>query len=242
MSDADPAAENAYVGWADRLAARLAAENASAAKDFGYANLAVRGRLLGDVVGPQLDAALEMRPDLVSIVGGGNDILRPKADLDRIADRLEEAVIRVRSTGADVLLATTADPGNAPVLKKVRPRTAIHTANVWAIAQRQGAHVLDIWSMRVLRDSRMWAADRLHLSTEGHIRVAAQAWWALGFREGQRDWTDPLPPAPPLSRRDSLQANAVWAKEYLAPWVQRRLQGRSSGDEVTPKRPTLGPI
>ena len=33
---------------------------------FGYANLAVRGRKLADVVGPQLDAALAMQPDLVS--------------------------------------------------------------------------------------------------------------------------------------------------------------------------------
>ena len=43
MSDEDPAAPDRFIGWADRLAAHLAV---AVAQDFGYANLAVRGRLL----------------------------------------------------------------------------------------------------------------------------------------------------------------------------------------------------
>ena len=168
MSDADPDHPDRYVGWADRLARHL---SELADGDLTYANLAVRGRLLADVVGPQLDAALSLGPDLVSMVGGGNDILRPRADLDAIAGQLEAAVVRIRATGADVLLATPTDPVGAPVLKHLRGRHAIHSANVFSIAQQHGCYVINQWGMRALRDWRLWADDRIHMTTEGHRRV-----------------------------------------------------------------------
>lgn len=242
MVDEHPDDPAAYVGWADRLAARLASDNKDAGRSFGYANLAVRGRLLADVTGPQLDAALELQPDLVSIVGGGNDILRPKVDLDRIADELEAAVVTLRGQGADVLMSTMANPTGTPVLRRLGGRIGSHNANIWGIAQRQGAYVVDLWSLRSLRDARMWGVDRIHLSSQGHERVAAQAYWALGRHDGERDWTVPLPPAAPLRRREAVAGHAAWARQYAAPWVQRRLQGRSSGDEVEPKRPTVAPL
>ena len=109
-SDSDPEVPGAYVGWADRLAALLSAHS----EDFGYANLAVRGRKLADVAGPQLEAALAQPPDLVSIVGGGNDTLRPRADIDALAVRLDGAVAQIRTTGADVLMATPTDSVDRP--------------------------------------------------------------------------------------------------------------------------------
>jgi len=130
LSDPDPHQPNMYVGWADRLAAHLA-ENARAdARTFGYANLAVRGRLLVDIAGQQMDRALALEPDLVSIVGGGNDILRPRADIDALAARLEDAVARLRTAGADVLLATPVDPRDAPLVKATRGRAAIFAAHI----------------------------------------------------------------------------------------------------------------
>lgn len=242
MVDPSPTMDDEYVGWADRLAAVLAAENTSAATPFGYANLAVRGKLLADVTGTQTDAALELQPDLVSIVAGGNDCLRPHADLDALADQLESAVARIRATGADVLMATSCDPTWAPFLKVVGRRVAIHSLNVWGIAQRHGAFVVDTWTLRSLRDVRMWGPDRLHLSTLGHQRVAEQAAWTLGLREGDRDWAVPLPPAPALSRMESAQAHAAWARTHLAPWIERRLKHESSGDNRAAKRPELQAI
>ncbi|HEX3005478.1 MAG TPA: SGNH/GDSL hydrolase family protein, partial [Angustibacter sp.] len=96
--------DGSYRGWADRLAALLAAAAGDAA--LGYANLAVRGRLLGQILGEQVPAAIEHGADLVSLVGGGNDILRPGSDPDALAADLERAVERLRASGADVLLAT----------------------------------------------------------------------------------------------------------------------------------------
>lgn len=242
MSDEDPNRPGSYIGWADRLAAQLAANNRELGVEFGYANLAIRGRKLADVVGPQLQAALDLEPDLVSIVAGGNDVMRPKVDLARLADQLEEAVATLRSRGIDVLMSTPADPGTGGIFKHLRPRMAVHTANVWGIAQRQGAFVVDMFTLRSLHDWRMWGTDRIHLSTEGHIRVAAQAYWALTDRVPERPWATPLPPAAPLPRTERIVENLSWAKEYAAPWVQRRLRGTSSGDTIDPKRPTIEPL
>ncbi|WP_372360761.1 SGNH/GDSL hydrolase family protein [Agilicoccus flavus] len=234
MSDAHPTRADVYVGWADRLAAHLAAV---AEGEFTYANLAVRGRLLDDVTGHQLPAALALEPDLVSIVGGGNDILRPKADIDALAGRLEEAVVRIRATGADVLLATPTDPRDAPVIRHVRGRHATFTAHIWSIARRHGCAVIDQWGLDALKDWRMWSEDRIHMTPEGHRRVALAAFAALGHAPEETEWATPLPPAPPVPRVDRLRADRAWAREHLGPWVQRRLTGRSSGDHRTPKRP-----
>ncbi len=242
MSDPDPGTPGGYVGWADRLAVRLGEEAKAAGRDFGYANLAVRGRLLADVVGPQLDAALALAPDLVSVVGGGNDILRPRADIDALAARLEDAVARVRATGADVLMATPADPWKAPLVRAVRGRTATYVACIWGIAQRQGAFVLDQWTQTFLRDWQLWADDRIHLAPEGHRRVAEAAAWTLGLASDEADWRGPVPPAPVLRRREAAAADARWARDYVGPWVQRRLRGESSGDLLSAKRPLVTPL
>lgn len=242
MCDPQPEPETGYVGWADRLAGHLAARAAESGAQLRYANLAVRGRKLDDVVGPQLDAALALEPDLVSIVGGGNDILRTSVDLAAIARQLEDAVARVRATGAGVLLATPTDPGTSGIFAALRPRHAIHTANLHSIAARQRCAVIDIWGLHALHDRRMWAEDRIHLTSEGHRRVALAALAALGLDTDRDDWATPLPPAQPRGRRTALSENLSWGRAHAAPWVQRRLHGRSSGEGRPAKRPELEPI
>ena len=240
MSDPDPQRPGAYVGWADRLAQHLDVLAEREHLPFGYANLAVRGRKLDDVVGRQLEAALTMQPDLVSMVGGGNDLLRPTVDIDALAERLEDAVVQIRRTGADVLLATPTDTRDAGLFKALRGRHATHAANVFTIAQRHRCFVLNLWGMAALRDWRMWADDRIHLTTEGHRRVSLAALTALGHDTDLGDWTTPLPPADRETRAAVLRGHADWARTHAAPWVQRRLRGTSSGDAVDPKRPSLG--
>ena len=80
-----------------------------------------------------------------------------------------------------MLLATPTDTRDAGLFKALRPRHAVHSANIFTIAQRHGCFVLNLWGMAALRDWRMWGDDRIHLTSEGHRRVALAALTALAL-------------------------------------------------------------
>ena len=241
--DPDPQDPTALRGWADGLAAHLAARRvADGAEPLEYANLAIRGRLLRPILRDQVPAALDLRADLVSLIGGGNDMLRPAADPDVMAASLENAVVRLRAAGSDVLLGTGVDAKDSPIVRRTRGRVAVYNTHIWSIARRHGAYVLDLWGMRSLRDWRMWTEDRIHLTPDGHARVAQAALVALGLPPDDDAWDDPLAPLPPVPRLEQARADAVWLRTHAYPWATRRLRGRSSGDLRVPKRPTPAPV
>ncbi len=240
LDDAGPG--GGYRGWADRFAEHLA----EGSPGLRYANLAVRGKLLGEVVAEQLPAAVAMAPDLVSIAAGGNDLLRPGADPDRLAQVFDDAVARLRQAGGRVLIFTGFDPRTFPVIRWIRGKVAVYNMHLRAIADRHGCTVVDLWSMPVLCDPRAWSEDRLHLTAEGHIRVALRACDAVGVAAG--DWRQPLPvqggaPRPALAGwLAARQVDARWAHRYAMPWVRRRIRGASAGDGLPPKRAELLPL
>ncbi|WP_329460464.1 SGNH/GDSL hydrolase family protein [Streptomyces sp. NBC_01497] len=232
---ADQLPDGSYRGWADLLAARFATRTPG----FRYANLAVRGKLIGQIVDEQVEAAAAMTPDLITLVGGLNDVLRPKVDMGRVQGLLDEAVERLSPACGQLVLMRS--PGrNGPVMERVRPRMEELFEHIDGLAARHGALVVDLYESPVLADQRLWGVDRLHPTAEGHQRIAEAVWEALG-NEAQHDWRAALPPhVPPrwLLRRGS---DLRFAKEYLWPWIVRRATGRSSGDGLPPKRPELLP-
>lgn len=236
VGDPDPSRPNGVRGWADRVAEALDAT----VPDFGYANLAIRGRKLPAILAEQVEPALALKPDLITIHGGGNDVLRPKVDLDALASAYDGAVRRLRSGGAKVVMFTIADPGLNPVMRMVRGRTAIFNEWVREIADAHGATVVDLWRMRDWKVEEALDEDRMHLNPVGHQAVAIAVLDTLRIRHGLQPY--PPAPVPQLSRGERWRANGQWARGHLAPWVKRRVTGRSSGDGVTPKRPTLQPI
>ncbi|MGG7377562.1 GDSL-type esterase/lipase family protein, partial [Escherichia coli] len=78
---------------------------------FGYANLAIRGRTMRPILDEQLEPALALEPDLVTIYAGGNDLIRPRCDVDALGEVYDEAVGKLSATGATVGLFTAFDPG-----------------------------------------------------------------------------------------------------------------------------------
>ncbi|MFI8965888.1 SGNH/GDSL hydrolase family protein [Streptomyces sp. NPDC053493] len=233
MSDLLP--DGSYRGWADVLAGRLAAR----APGFRYANLAVRGKLIGQIVEEQVDAAAAMKADVVTLVGGLNDTLRPTCDMGRVKALLGEAVERLAPACGQLVLMRS--PGrNGPVLERFRPRMEELFAYVDELADRHGALVVDLYGAPALADPRMWDVDRLHLTAEGHRRVAEAVWQTLGL-EAEDDWRAPLAPGPRPRWASRRVADARFAREHLAPWIARRLTGRSSGDGRPPKRAELLP-
>lgn len=222
-----------FRGWADRFAGHLA-QNVS---EVRYANLAVRGKLLRQVLAEQVPPALELGPDLVTLWAGGNDLLRPGGHPDRLVRVLEQGVRRLRERDIDVVLLTGANFSSG-YMRSLIGRFARYYLGVRAIADTYGCRLVDLWPMTVLRDVRAWDSDRLHMSPEGHRRVALRACEALGVPAESR-WDEPWPPAEEVPWRAARQDDLRWAREFLVPWIGRRLTGRSSGDSITAKRPEL---
>ncbi len=235
VGDPDPTRPNGVRGWADRVAEVLGSVD-----DFAYANLAIRGRKLRQVVDEQLEPALALHPDLVTLYAGGNDILRPSVDVDAILVPYADAVARLRAAGIEVVLFTGFDLGQAPVLGRLRGRVAVYNEIVREIADTHGAGIVDFWRMREHRDWRLWDVDRIHMSTLGHRHLAVAVLDVLGVAHDVR--LDPLAIEAPLTRAEQRRVDLAWARTHARPWVQRRLTGRSSGDGISPRYPQLVPF
>jgi lysophospholipase L1-like esterase len=234
MSDLLP--DGTYRGWADLLAGRMAAHSPG----FRYANLAVRGKLIGQIVAEQVDVAASMQADVVTLVGGLNDTLRPKCDMGRVRSLLTEAVERLAPSCKQLVLMRS--PGRqGPVLERFRPRMEELFEIVDGLAQRHGALLVDLYGAPSLGDPRVWDVDRLHLTAEGHRRVAEAVWQGLGYEPEDTEWRTPLPLTPPPGWAARRVADVRFARQHLLPWIGRRLTGRSSGDGLPPKRPDLLP-
>ena len=234
MSDLLP--DGSYRGWADLLAGRMAAVTPG----FRYANLAVRGKLIQQIVDEQVDVAAAMQADVITLVGGLNDTLRPKCDMVRVRDLLTEAVERLAPSCKQLVLMRS--PGRqGPVLQRFRPRMEELFTVVDELAARHDAVVVDLYGAPSLSDPRLWDVDRLHLTAEGHRRVAEAVWQTLGYDPEDTEWRTPVPATVPPKWVARRVADARFARQHLLPWIGRRLTGRSSGDGLPPKRPDLQP-
>lgn len=218
-------------GWADLVAQGIAD---ATGQPIQYANLAIRGKLLGPIIAEQLAPALSLEPTLISFNGGGNDMLRPGTDVPWIISRSESALLRMIESGALPLFVFGANPTvGIPRGASVKAKGDALTAAATALGSRLGVPMCDNWSNPVLARREYWSRDRLHLGPVGHRRVASNVLRSLGY-PAPADWAIDALPIPAPTRREQL----IYTREHVVPWVRRRLTGRSSGDGRLPKYPT----
>lgn len=228
-----------YRGWADRLADKLARYN----PDLEYANLAIRGRQIAGIEQTQLQPALAMEPDLASVVGGVNDLLRPKVDLDEVAAHMERMQSALIAGGATVITVTLPDLASSMrVARLVSERLKIYNQHMRDVAAKTGAIVVDLARELAIYDPRGWSSDRLHASSDGHEMIAIAAARALGVAGAEEELKvlrANVPEIPAKPRGQAAIAEAQWVWTHLRPWIGRRVRGVSSGDGVEPKRPRM---
>ncbi|MGN6162044.1 MAG: SGNH/GDSL hydrolase family protein [Marmoricola sp.] len=236
VGDVDLARPNQVRGWADRVAEAMAADAAAHGEPFGYANLAIRGRKMAQILDEQIEPAIALEPDLVTIYAGVNDILRPRVDIDAIIRDYRTGVWRLRNAGITVALFTAFDPGTKGFFGPLRGRLAIYNEHVRELAEETDAIILDSWRMRPEHPETMWADDRIHLNDVGHQYVAIKVLETLGI---PHPLTELKPdPRPLITAAERRAANLMWLRKDAVPWVNRRLHGRSSGDNMDPKYAT----
>lgn len=219
-------------GWADLVAIGLAD---ASQEPVGYANLAIRGRLLAPIAGAQMDAAIALHPQLISINGGGNDIMRPRVTISSIADQLVYAAARAASAGIHVVLASGANPTrHIPMGASIEKRGHQLADAVRGRLPMENVTFVDNWADDELAELRYWSVDKLHLNPAGHLRVAGNVLAALGV-------TIPDVVVDDIAEAARPRTAAYW-RQYVLPWIGRRLTGRSSGDNREPKSATLQPV
>ncbi|BBY00215.1 SGNH/GDSL hydrolase family protein [Mycobacterium seoulense] len=224
------------LGFADRLAALLD----SLHPGLHYANLAIRGKLVADVLREQVPQALAMRPDLITVCVGMNDVIQPGRSFGRALVDLDEVHAALAGSGATVV--TTTFPNVAqflPLGRLVSGRLARINDAIRAAADHHGFRLVDLYNAPSMRELDTWAIDRVHASAKGHMLFAAAAAEALNLPGSNHDWAH----ASPEARRRSLSGGAYeqlrWTQDSFFPWIWRRLRGMSSADGREPKRPQL---
>jgi lysophospholipase L1-like esterase len=227
------------LGFADRLAALID----SIYPGLEYANLAIRGKLVADVLREQVPPALAMQPDLITVCIGMNDVIQPGRSFGRALADLENVYAALAESGATVV--TTTFPNVAqflPLGRLVSGRLARINEAIRAAADRYDFRLVDLYNAPSMRDLDTWDIDRVHASTKGHIRFAAAAAEALNLPGSNHDWAEASgsPTRQPFSARTYGQLR--WAREKFMPWVWRRLRGKSSADGRVPRRPRLEPL
>ena len=226
-----------FRGWADRIADVMADGN----PEFTYMNLAVRGKLIQQVLDDQVSRIAPYvtgKDTLVSFHAGANDVMRPNFNPAITLPLYIEAAKKVAETGCTLLLFTvneqpTKEGRTGEIWKK---RFSEFNKVVRYAAEETGAILVD-WSIApFLSDIRFLAIDRLHLNAEGHYRVAQGVLETLGLPYDAK-WKIPLPPAEPIALPKRVKSDTRWILTFVIPWIWRRARGKSSGDGRSPKYP-----
>lgn len=168
--DPDPA--GGWIGWSERLADRLNLP-------YGYVlNVASRGATVADVARGQLPMGRHLRPRLITLGCGMNDVLNGFERAELVGN-LAEIFGWARSTGAVVIAASVPAP---PLMersvisefRRERMRQRIREFN--AVVDRSacvfGVTFLGQDTVRGLTDPSLWSSDGIHLNATGHAYVA----------------------------------------------------------------------
>jgi lysophospholipase L1-like esterase len=206
---------------------------------LSYANLAVRGRRILDLLVDQLPQALSMQPDLITVCIGMNDVTRPGPFFDRALTDLDTLHTRLADSGATIVTTTFPDIAQIlPVGRVIAGRVERINDEIRSAAARHGFRLVDLYSAPSMLDPETWSPDRVHGSTKGHVLFAAAAAEAVGLPGSNRDWMQAGGPMRP-SVRSRAHSQVLWTQNMLMPWLWRHVRGRSEGDGRGPKRPRL---
>ena len=226
-----------YRGWADRVADVMAKFHS----DYTYGNLAIRGKLLSQVVDEQIDAAISQvtgADTLLSFHAGANDVIRPGYKSELVLPLYSDAVRRLAASGATIMLFTVLEKtGNTGRTAKMwEERFSGFNRNVRAVGFEVGAIIADANEEAAFSDRRFLASDRLHLNAMGHDRVAQAVLELIDLPFDAR-WRDLLPPARKKPMIIRAMITSLWFITFALPWMWRRARGKSSGDGRSCKYP-----
>jgi lysophospholipase L1-like esterase len=159
--------------WADELAKALGGR---------YENLASVGATSEQVELEQLERALKLSPDVITLVCGANDVLfDTRPDDDAYAARLSRMFARLRRELPNAHIVTATYPDISRFLD-LRPRTqarvveGMHRFNaaVRRVARRHDVVLMESFDHPLSKAREIYAEDGFHPSAEGHRQAARE--------------------------------------------------------------------
>ena len=223
-------------GFADRLAEIVDGHYPG----LTYANLAVRGRRIRDLLDEQLPQALALQPDLVTVCIGMNDVTRPGLHFDDALAELDDLYAQLSLSGATVVTTTFPDIAQViPIGRILAARIVRINAEIRRAADWYDFRLVDLYNAPSMTNPDTWSADRVHGSAKGHALFATAAAEALNLPGSNHDWAELGGPPGRQTLRSKAYSQALWTQNMLLPWLWRHVRGRSVGDGRGPRRPQL---
>jgi len=163
--------------WPEQLAEALRAHHPS----LEFRNLAVEGATSAEVAAQQLSQAIELEPDLVTVVCGANDVLRStRPDVQAYVRSLAAILRRLTHAVPGVRILTATAPERWDFLElgprtRARVESGISRINraTRGIASAYAIPCLDAADHPGLADPANFSSDGLHPSAVGHRHAVA---------------------------------------------------------------------
>jgi lysophospholipase L1-like esterase len=175
----DPSEGYVTATWGGRVAAALARER----EGVTYANLARHHAKAAEIRDSQLGPALDLEPDLVAIVGGGNDVLAEELDLAAVKAALDDIVVALIDSGATVVTYEALDFPRAfpdPAFEKFNRRLVDLYAATRAIARERRTVHVDLYTQPWSGERSCFSADLQHPTMRAQALCASATVRALG--------------------------------------------------------------
>lgn len=224
-----------HSGWTDRFATLLAMDAELDGREFKYANLAIRGANIRAIMGSQLERALLLKPDLVSVMAGQNDFFCKAEDLPELERVFREGIQKLLDAGCQVIVSNTINPIHLVVFRRLARLASTMTEMIERVAKQLNVPIHDVHRIDSLSEIRYWAEDMVHFSGPGHIKVANKAADILQLRFRQSEFDDCEIWIP----KRGLIGTSRWVVVHVIPFMVRRMRGVTSGDGLEPKLPEL---
>ena len=181
----DPVDGFAKLGAVDWLATALRQSN----PDLRYANLAQRHLLVSEIREQQLETALRLKPDLVSIVAGANDIMTGRFSATRWEEEFPALFEAFRQIGAVVIVGNLPE---FPILRTLKEPLQLRLKSNLArgneilqhLAARYQVVLVDAWEISQRSDREDWSADGVHLNARGYFKFAQETLKAIERQTG----------------------------------------------------------
>lgn len=166
-------------GWPKRLADGLQAVQPA----LEFVNLGERYLTARQVRETQLARALELKPDLVTLVAGGNDMMAETFEPEKVEAELELMVSELLRAGATVYICSMWDALSAPgvlpqqLIDFLRDRFYVSNESIRAVAARHaddpGLVFDDMEHCAAAFDPSLYSSDCQHLNSRGFAVMAA---------------------------------------------------------------------